>query len=682
MSLINARSVKNKFNDLQHYLVNESPDIVCITESWLLPSCPDVLVVGECNYTLFRKDRVGTVGGGVCVLLNNDTVVGTEVKIPAKYSHLELVAVEMCTALTKVRLFVCYRPPLRDSEPLAIPYITDLCSCIDLLAIADCTTLICGDFNFPKIDWHDDTNRLYNDASCADIFCNFFHDHCLHQFVNGVTRMSANPKNADSLLDLIMCDDCNFVYDVCVSAPFSSSDHCVVNCKIILESNTYDFDDVLQYDFAKADWPSICNYLNNYDFDALFIGCSDVANTFSCFYQVLLDCISMHVPHRVVNSRRNKHLRYPPKVRKAMQRKNAAWKLYKKFRTPATLFKFKQRAAECRRLIRESIRTRENSVIDGGNIGSFFRYANKKFSFKSATGPLRDSSGSITTNPVAKANLLQSVFTSKFTADNNVCPSPDKVPGAGKLSHINFSPTSIKKAIRKMKAKAKGGPDAIPPIFYKSCCDQLCLPLSCLFQLSFHHGFLPPDWLRAYITPIFKKNGDSTDPNNYRPIALTCTMCKIMESVIKEQLLNYLLSRQLISRKQHAFIAKHSTATNLLECTHDWVVSISKHLSTDIVYVDFSRAFDSIVFSKALTKIAALGIDGKLLQWISAFLHNRQQCVVIENCFSGVAEVISGVPQGSVLGPVLFLMFINDIESVCCGDTSLPAVDRQSCSLG
>jgi hypothetical protein len=152
----------------------------------------------------------------------------------------------------------------------------------------------------------------------------------------------------------------------------------VVNCKIVLESNTYDSDDVLQYDFAHADWPSICSYQNNYDFDALFIGCSDVSNTFNCFYQVLLDCISLYVPHRVVNNKRNNHVRYPPKVRKAMQRKNAAWKLYKKFRTPATLFKFKQRAAECRRLIRESIRTRENSVIDGGNIGSFFSICKQK----------------------------------------------------------------------------------------------------------------------------------------------------------------------------------------------------------------------------------------------------------------------------------------------------------------
>jgi ribonuclease P/MRP protein subunit RPP40 len=118
---------------------------------------------------------------------------------------------------------------------------------------------------------------------------------------------------------------------------------------------------------------------------------------------------------------------------------------------------------------------------------------------------------------------------------------------------------------------------------------------------------------------------------------------------------------------QHAFMSRFSTNTNLLECTFDWFVALAHSDSVDVIYIDFSKAFDSIVYSKLLFKLSSLGITGKLLAWLAAFLHNRNQCVAIENTFSSVSSVISGVPQGSVLGPVLFLVFINDIDVICHG---------------
>ena len=134
-----------------------------------------------------------------------------------------------------------------------------------------------------------------------------------------------------------------------------------------------------------------------------------------------------------------------------------------------------------------------------------------------------------------------------------------------------------------------------------------------------------------------------------------------METVIKNELLRYLAQRNLISRQQHAFLIRRSTVTNLLDSTLDWAVMLDVGTPVDVVYIDFAQAFDSVVHRKLLTKLSAYGICGKLLLWISAFLYSRLQCVVVENTRSQWCSVISGVPQGSVLGPVLFEIYRNDI---------------------
>ena len=176
-------------------------------------------------------------------------------------------------------------------------------------------------------------------------------------------------------------------------------------------------------------------------------------------------------------------------------------------------------------------------------------------------------------------------------------------------------------------------------------------------------GAVPSVWKQAVITPVFKK-GPAADPSNYRPISQTSVFSKLMERVICADLTPYLISHGFINENQYGFVSKRSTLTNLLESVDDWSLILEVKHSNAVVYVDFHRAFDTITFPKLLYKLQAYGITGSLLDLISNFLTGRSHCTRVGKSFSDNAELISGVVQGSVLGPLLFLLYINDIFSI------------------
>jgi hypothetical protein len=303
-------------------------------------------------------------------------------------------------------------------------------------------------------------------------------------------------------------------------------------------------------------------------------------------------------------------------------------------------------------------------VVDSDNIGNFYSFINRKLSNKRGVGALRGADGNIVTDDGGRANLLNDYFSSVCDDDDGNLPPIDRVvPDDKSLDIVSFTPSKILTVIKRMKPSKSPGPDGHPPPLFKELAPGLAEPLSLIFTSFMSTGSVPSEWRHAIVVPVYK-NGNAADVSNYRPISLTCVACKIMERVISSDMLAFLRMHNAISKQQHAFLSRRSTCTNLIETINDWTLAIKSKKSVVVAYIDYTRAFDTVSHKKLVNKLTAYGIQGTLLAWIENFLHCRSQQTRVGTTLSRTVHLVSGVVQGSVLGPLLFLIYINDVVNI------------------
>ena len=279
-----------------------------------------------------------------------------------------------------------------------------------------------------------------------------------------------------------------------------------------------------------------------------------------------------------------------------MSKKRRLWKKYVKRKSNRTRKAYNRVAKACKIALKDDELKYERKILTSNNLGKFYRFINNKLSCKNGIAPLLNDSSEYVFDPVEKANLLNSYFGSVFTSDNLILPTIDFSLN-DKSSHLDkviFTQERVSHLIKKLKKSNSAGPDGIPSIFLKKL--NLCLskPISTLFNIIFDINIVPDIWKHAFVVPIFKK-GKSGLAENYRPISITCELCKLFERVIKMDLVHYLVVNNVLNSAQLGFLSKFSTCTNLLQSLNDWTLSIRNGAYSRVAYVDFAKAFDSVV---------------------------------------------------------------------------------------
>ena len=268
--------------------------------------------------------------------------------------------------------------------------------------------------------------------------------------------------------------------------------------------------------------------------------------------------------------------------------------------------------------------------------------------------------GSVLTDDSSIAQSVNSYLSSVFTTEDYLNFPIQDCSVEKKLANIDYSFNEVKRHLLKLKTNKSPGPDHIAPCILKSCALKLAPSITYMVNKSFNTGLLPDEWKHADITPLHKK-GSKSSGENYRPISLTSIVCKIGEKIVFDRMFNFWCETDLINNNQFGFLRGRSTATQLLSTFNDWAKSRSSSIPTDVIFLDLAKAFDSVPHERLLLKLKSNGINGCLLTWLRHFLVGWKQRVVVRGSCSDWSYVISGTPQGTFLGPLLFLLYINDI---------------------
>jgi hypothetical protein len=675
----------------------EEPDAVFVSETWFKEnSCPSFR-----NYNLHRRDRVGQRhGGGVCIYIKKsvDYYAYSLNESDFGFSDTSIETVLCCCLVNNEKLLLgcIYRPG--DASEVANREINKVFEkANELVKKGEFSgLLITGDFNYGDIEWDESMQgSLRSNCRKHSEFLESVEESGVYQNVNCKTFQTSD-GNLTNTLDLIFTESENRIDAVKTRAPLGVSlqkAHLVLSWDFNLKSS---LGVNLEYKkskfmYKKGDYKKLSEFLDTHDWANKFRD-KDVQFCYSEFLRIYNESCETFIPKIDISG----NLKTKPKwlthgIQKNFRKRLNLWhaNIRIKRRDPNLLREYEKLKKTCEIEVNRAVRDYEKNIADNAkkNPKMVYSYMNSKKAVSESIRALNDETGKRVEDPCEIVKILNDQFKSVFEKDNGEIPDVSDIRERvsednrergeyewGDLTDVKVE--VILEKIKKLNEFEAFGVDKVSNAVLKNCAEAFIKPLKLIFDISLKTGEVPREWKEANVTPLFKK-GCKLERSNYRPVSLTSTICKILESIIRDKVMKYMRLKQLIVPSQHGFVPNKACVTNLLETLDVITGAIKNGHSVDLVLLDFAKAFDKVSHAKLIQKLKAYGIDGILVKWIESFLTGRKQRVLIGDNCSEWEDVTSSVPQGSVLGPLLFTIFINDLPDKIKNECRLYADDSK-----
>jgi hypothetical protein len=665
--LLNTRSVKsvnrerNKLSLFRSIVALKNASIICLTETWLCDEVLDSELLAPDKFNIFRKDRDSN-GGGVLIATDLNLRPRRRQDLePANPGLVDFVVVELnLYSLKEKSAIVClYIPPVSDFSDAVLNLR------LTLLAIKQSgihNIYLMGDFNIPNLDANTDVPNSNMNAchEFYELFCDFNFTHS----VNSPTHIQGNR------LDLLLSNSPERIINVYVEEDSFPSDHFLINFSLDTMIKLTPEPPRSVFNYKRADWAGLRDALRQSNLTEIVNhNQNSINNAVDEWYATVLNLINSYIPKTKIRSRDS-----PPwidaVVIKASRKKERMRKRARRTNNPDHWASYRRHRNRLKSLI--------NEKYDGYIANSFTDMSNNPKRFwgivrsrtRSRSLPVEViNNNNIANNDIDKANLFNNYFYSNFTepVPNENLPEIQSYDNPA-LSLLVVTVAEVRLILSNLDTKKATGPDTISCTFLKQCAGELAPSLTMLFNLSLSCGIVPDSWKLANVIPVYK-NGDKRQCCNYRPVSLLSVISKVLERSILNNIYNIL--SEFFTSRQHGFLRGRSVNTQMLIAFDKINYFLDNNTQTDMAYLDFAKAFDSVSHTLLIHKLKFFGFCGPLHNWFSNYLLNRKQRVTINGVSSTWLPVSSGVPQGSILGPVLFLLFCNDIGDTLSQSTEI-----------